>query len=86
MKRKSSFMDKLINIFGIKNVRAKAKSLKGKLLVERDKDENDRPIYVHSFKHVPLAGALIRNGKNRFRVIVALDNDDNTLMEKYKIR
>ncbi len=86
MKRKTSFMDKLINVFGIKNVRTKAKSLKGKLLVQNDRDEENRPIYVHSFKHVPLAGALIRNGRNRFRVIVPLDDDGNTLMEKYKIR
>lgn len=86
MKKKTNFMQKLISLFGIGNVRANAKSLKGKLLVEADRDENNRQIYVHHFKHTPLKGAIIRDGKNRFKVIESLDEDGNTLMTKYKVR
>ena len=81
-----NFFDKLVNIFGIKNVRTKFKSLKGKFLVQQDRDQDDKPIYVCSFNKIQLIGALIRNGKTRYRIITEPDDNGDQLMEKYTVK
>ena len=47
--KKTNFIQKLINIFGINNVIKNLKSLKGKALIQNARDEEDKPIYVKNF-------------------------------------
>ena len=85
MKRKSNFISRLIDRFGIKNVRKNLKSLRGKALIQKDRDENDKPIFIMSFKKPKLIGSLFRDGKYNYRVITETDDNGDQLMERNRV-
>lgn len=86
MKRKSNFISRLIDRFGIKNVNAKLKNLKGRALVQAARDEENRVVYVMAFNKPKLIGSLFRDGKYLYRIVTGTDENGEQLMERSRVR
>lgn len=82
MKRKSNFISRLIDRFGIKNVNKNLKSLKGKALVQNARDEENKPVFAMIFNKPKLIGSIFKDGKYIFRILTGTDNNGEQLMER----
>ena len=83
---KTNFIQRLITIFGINNVRKNLKSLKGKALIQNARDEEDKPIYVKNFNKPKLIGSIFRDGKYIYRIITGTGDNGEQLMERSKVK
>ena len=83
--QRKTLIGRLIARFGIANVRKNLKSLKGKALIEKDRDTDNKPIFVMNFKKPKLIGSIFRDGKHMYKVITETDYNGDQLMTGRKI-